>query len=246
MKTNTEIMRDAKKGLKGNWGSLILVFSVLISISLLDIYLRNSTDILNNTVDKDTWMNLGKDISYQEDGILNTVITILLYNYIICFIYILITFIITPVIRLGKGRLFIMLDKEHRVHIKNIFYGFYHNFAVMIKVNIRVSINILLRSLLLIIPAILFELSVALIPFILAERDDLDTKSVMLLSDEMMFGYRWKLFCLRLRFVGWAILSILSFGIGFLWLAPYFYFSMAKFYEEVKLEHGGFPEIEAT
>ena len=50
----------------------------------------------------------------------------------------------------------------------------------------------------------------------------------------MMKGYKWKLFCMDLSFIGWAFLCILSFGIGFLWLQPYIEASHAKFYEELK------------
>jgi uncharacterized membrane protein len=50
----------------------------------------------------------------------------------------------------------------------------------------------------------------------------------------MMMGNKWKLFCLGLRFVGWAILSIFTFGIGLLWFIPYLQISTTKFYEDLK------------
>ena len=53
-------------------------------------------------------------------------------------------------------------------------------------------------------------------------------------SKKMMDGYKWKYFCLVLRFLGWALLCILTLGIGFLWLIPYMQVSMAKFYDDVK------------
>jgi len=50
----------------------------------------------------------------------------------------------------------------------------------------------------------------------------------------MMYGYKWKYFCLGLRFIGWFLLGILSLGIGFLWIMPYMSISFAKFYDDVK------------
>jgi uncharacterized membrane protein len=50
-------------------------------------------------------------------------------------------------------------------------------------------------------------------------------------SKRLMYGNKWKLFCLTLSFIGWAILSVISFGIGFLWLYPYTRASLAVFYE---------------
>jgi uncharacterized membrane protein len=50
----------------------------------------------------------------------------------------------------------------------------------------------------------------------------------------MMYGFKWKYFCLALRFLGWAILCLFTLGIGFLWLIPYMQVSFANFYDDVK------------
>jgi uncharacterized membrane protein len=50
----------------------------------------------------------------------------------------------------------------------------------------------------------------------------------------MMDGYKWKYFCLSLRFIGWGLLCVLTFGIGFIWLMPYMQQSLTQFYEDVK------------
>jgi hypothetical protein len=34
--------------------------------------------------------------------------------------------------------------------------------------------------------------------------------------------------------LGWALLSVLSLGIGLLWLMPYMTVSFAKFYDDIK------------
>jgi len=47
------------------------------------------------------------------------------------------------------------------------------------------------------------------------------------------YGHRWKLFCLGLRFIGWILLCLLTFGIGLLWLWPYMGVSYARFYDDV-------------
>jgi uncharacterized membrane protein len=53
-------------------------------------------------------------------------------------------------------------------------------------------------------------------------------------SKEMMLGHRWRLTCLFARFIGWGLLSVLTAGIGFLWLLPYVGVSTALFYEDLK------------
>ena len=40
-------------------------------------------------------------------------------------------------------------------------------------------------------------------------------------SKAMMEGNRWRLFCLQFSFIGWMLLSSLTFGLGNLALRPY-------------------------
>ena len=53
------------------------------------------------------------------------------------------------------------------------------------------------------------------------------------MSMQMMDGNKWRLFCLRLSFIGWDILCGLTLGIGYLWLTPYKQVAEATFYREV-------------
>ena len=52
----------------------------------------------------------------------------------------------------------------------------------------------------------------------------------------MMQGHKWRLFVLDLSFIGWFLLGILSLGIGFLWIEPFFYATHVKFYNELLRE----------
>jgi uncharacterized membrane protein len=90
--------------------------------------------------------------------------------------------------------------------------------------------------LLLIIPGIMAGLSYSQTFYILSEDPSIGAMDAIRKSKEMMYGNRWKLFCLGLRFIGWLLLCILTLGIGFIWLAPYMAVSMAKFYDD--LVHG--------
>ena len=53
-------------------------------------------------------------------------------------------------------------------------------------------------------------------------------------SKAMMDGYKWKLLRLQLRFACFALLCLLTLGIGFLWLIPYSYVTLAKFYDDIR------------
>lgn len=79
----------------------------------------------------------------------------------------------------------------------------------------------------------IFICGVALTPYVIIENEDLGVFKSMKLSKKMMKGNKWKLFILYISFIGWAILSLLTLGIGFLWLRPYITLSMTNFYKEI-------------
>lgn len=65
---------------------------------------------------------------------------------------------------------------------------------------------------------------------IAADQPELEAKDAVLKSKEIMTGKRVKLFCLQFSFIGWAILAVLTLGIGYLWILPYIQFATFAFY----------------
>lgn len=94
-----------------------------------------------------------------------------------------------------------------------------------------------LWALLLIIPGIIKSLSYAMTPFIIKDYPELSANQAINLSVKMMKGHKFDLFYLELSFIGWGILSVFTFGLGYLWLMPYMYTSMAAFYQDVKNDY---------
>lgn len=68
---------------------------------------------------------------------------------------------------------------------------------------------------------------------IAADDETVESKDAVDKSRELMEGKRWKLFVLQLSFIGWAILGVLTLGIGYLWLIPYMQFAIIAFYKWV-------------
>ena len=62
-------------------------------------------------------------------------------------------------------------------------------------------------------------------------------------SMAMMENNKMKLFMLDLSFIGWAILSLFTFGIGFFFLQPYVQIAHPAFYEDLKALQGGNVEV---
>lgn len=65
------------------------------------------------------------------------------------------------------------------------------------------------------------------------DKPDLSSKECVKKSEELMKGNRGNYFLLQLSFIGWAILAVLTLGIGMLWLMPYISVAEVCFYERI-------------
>ena len=83
------------------------------------------------------------------------------------------------------------------------------------------------------IPVIYVSLSISQTWFIIANDENISGYDALKESWNLMRGKRLKLFLLELSFIGWAILSILTLFIGFIFLSPYMQTSYAKFYDNL-------------
>lgn len=134
---------------------------------------------------------------------------------------------------LGVSIFSLHLARNTEARFEQIFDGF-RNFKTSLAAYLLVVIFIVLWALLLIIPGIIAALSYAMTFYIIADDDTIEPMAAIDKSKKMMYGYKWQLFYLGLRFLGLALLCILTLGIGFLWLIPYINVTTAKFYDDIK------------
>ena len=94
-----------------------------------------------------------------------------------------------------------------------------------------------LWSLLLVIPGLIKSYSYAMTPYIVndlvASGQKVHATTAITLSRQLMDGHKWELFVLNLSFIGWYLLSVLTFGIGYIWLVPYEQTTKANFYRRL-------------
>ena len=99
------------------------------------------------------------------------------------------------------------------------------------------SIIITLLSIALYIASIVYIVSrsllYALAYYIGYDRPELSSKDCVKKSEDLMKGNRGNCFLLELSFIGWALLGVLTFGIGYLWLMPYMQIAMVCFYDRL-------------
>jgi len=142
------------------------------------------------------------------------------------------TLIISGPFALGLAIFLLSISRNQDAKLEQVFQGF-NNFGTGLVAYLLMALFIFLWTLLLIIPGIIAGISYSMTFYILADDNSITTMEAIDKSIKMMNGYKWKYFCLGLRFLGWALLCILTLGFGFLWLLPYMQTSMTKFYDDV-------------
>lgn len=86
------------------------------------------------------------------------------------------------------------------------------------------------------IGAIVMKYMYSMVPYLLHDYPELTPREAMKISREMMSGQKWELFVLDLTFIGWILLSIITFGVGMIFVEPYMSTARAAFYEDLKSE----------
>jgi len=89
-------------------------------------------------------------------------------------------------------------------------------------------------SLLFIIPGIVKSYSYSMMFFVIAENPKIGAEKSMNISKIMTNGHKADLFVLDLSFIGWNLLCLLSCGIGYIWLLPYYNATKTNAYYDLK------------
>ena len=145
----------------------------------------------------------------------------------------IVTFFISGPLAFGSSLFFINFAKGKNPQFEMLASGFNSFFSNFLLLLIK-SIYIFLWSLLLVIPGIVKTYSYYLTYFIKAENPHMSAAEAIDASMKMMQGHKWRLFCLHFSFIGWFILSMITFGLGTIWLVPYMEVSDANFYLDLK------------
>jgi uncharacterized membrane protein len=148
----------------------------------------------------------------------------------------IISLVITGPLMLGWYMFFLSLSRYQDAKLEQLFGGF-SRFGTAFCAYLLQAIFVFLWMLLLIIPGIIAALSYAMTYYIISDNESIGALDAITASKELMRGNKWKLFCLGLRFIGWSLLCLLTFGIGYLWLMPYMATSFAKFYDDIAAQH---------
>ena len=140
---------------------------------------------------------------------------------------------LNPVFNVGFALFWLVIARQKNSKISQVFSGF-KIFWKCFAANFMMIVFILLWTLLLIVPGIMAIFSYSMTFFVIADNHKIGPIDAISQSKKIMYGHRWKLFCLGWRFFWWNLLCLLSLGVGYLWLIPYIGTSFACFYDDIK------------
>lgn len=146
-----------------------------------------------------------------------------------------ITFLITLPAVIGFYTYFILLYTHRDPDFGNFLDGF-SRYGRSLGGMLWMELWIFLWSLLFLIPGIVKAYAYRLTPYILADCPRVSATGALEISMRMTQGHKWEIFVMELSFLGWNLLSVLTFGIlDFLYVGPYIQTAMAGMYHELKV-----------
>lgn len=177
--------------------------------------------------------------------------------FLITLVFLLVTgassFIILLVVgtlSVGHSLLYLRAYRGEDPKLETIFQPFSTSYVNTLIASLLTFAFVFLWSLLLLIPGIIKSYAYSMTKYILADNPELDGYEAMKQSEHLMVGHKWRLFCLQFSFIGWAILSLFTFGIGYFFLVPYITAAETAFYldliKEKVVENKTIEEIEVV
>ncbi|MGB6179495.1 DUF975 family protein [Carnobacterium sp.] len=237
-KNRAELKNEAKELLRGRWKEAILLNMIPVLLTIIGMAIALGVVALFQ-LRTGFFSEIG--MKYDPSSAENTGSTS--SGIISAFLTIGISFTFLDWLREPEMRIRPIKD-AFQIFTKKYFLG-------TLLIYILTTIFTLLWTFLFVIPGIIksFSYSQAYLIYkdrkVLSGDDKVSALDCITESRKMMDGHKWEFFVLELSFIGWGILSVLSFGIGFLWLNPYANATYAAFYKNLTENSGHDDSMEA-
>ena len=157
--------------------------------------------------------------------------------------FLAVLFIVVPLLEVGLCSFFLKLSNKEDAEVLTPFKDtFDAGYTRKLGGSLWMALWVFLWSLLFWIPGIVKSFSYAMTPYILADCPEVSPTEALKISQRMMKGHKGELFMLQLSFIGWYILSGVSFGLFILfYVGPYQQATLAEYYKnllEVSIQNG--------
>ena len=245
MWTRRELKERAKAAFKANYWRCVLVafiLALLIGGGVGSSVRKNETADLTTEQQKAMALlaeddNLGRLVEGMEKlsalpsskikislgglGLVGFLLSILVFNPLI----------------VGCYRFFLQ-NSRGPAELNELGAGFRGDWGNVVLVMFLKNLFLALWTMLFIIPGIVKAYAYRMVPYILKEHPELSGTQAITLSRRMMKGHKGDAFVLDLSFIGWILLSALTFGILHLfYVGPYIQATDAELYKVVRADY---------
>ncbi|MFH5812031.1 DUF975 family protein [Companilactobacillus sp. FL22-1] len=224
-KTRAELKFEVKNLLKGHWKQAILLYLIPLIIYLGNMYSSRS-QVRTNFFNGSNYFFETVTDSVIKPGIIGFIVTLV-------FLIINLSANFRSLDWLEDPQLTFDPLKSNFTYFRN------PDWWKLTLLYILISIFTFLWSLLLIIPGIVKGLAYSQTYFVYKDFNDRGLADNYSLTDyinksqELMIGNKWRFFVLQLSFLGWLIVGAITFGIGYIWILPYYKITLANFYRDL-------------
>ena len=146
---------------------------------------------------------------------------------------------------LAAGYMFHTLLESRNVAtpVRSVFAGFRFTGRVLVITILR-GLMVGVGFILFIVPGVVLALKYSLAEYVLFDNPDLGAIACLKESGRVMRGNKWRLFKLRLSFIGWLlaayfVTATLGLPVVSIWLTPYMYLANGVFYSHLTYDHWG-------
>lgn len=152
-------------------------------------------------------------------------------------------FVLNP-IEVGCKR-YMTMAREVKPQFGEMAFVFKNCYGNVVKTMFFKNLYTFLWTLLFIIPGIVKSYEYRMIPYLMAEYPDMASDEAFRISREMMLGNKWETFVLDLSFIGWNLLSVITFGLtGIFYSGPYQMLTNSALYLTLKKMHPSFGYVQ--
>lgn len=164
--------------------------------------------------------------------IVAAVIFSMIFTVVVIAIFLVDIFLLNP-FSVGVDR-FMLKSVDDRAQVREIAYGFDHCYKNIVKTMFHRDLQIFLWALLFIIPGFYKKYQYRMVTYIMAEHPDMDYRSALQMSRDMMEGHKWRAFVLDLSFILWHFLGTITCGIAeIFYVQPYQQLTCAALYRRL-------------
>ncbi len=221
MWTRAELKYNAKINFKRNYWSCV---GASILMTLLGGVAGGGAGGSSSTVDSGRLTDTFTDGSAGNWVFLGIVAAVLVFAF-------LLSVFVGSAIEVGGSQFFIA-NRAERPTLGRVFGAFRsgHYGNIVLTIFLR-DLYIMLWTCLFVIPGLVKSYEYLMVPYILAENPGMDRKAVFAISKRMMDGEKMNAFILDLSFVGWYIVTAVTFGLaGIFYVQPYYQATMTELY----------------